>query len=55
MLSSSLLTGRTDDKVGAAVSMACTTGCPVVFIGTGQTCVQLLSSNRNLADADPQL
>lgn len=27
-----------DDKVGAAISMTYTTGKPIVFVGTGQTC-----------------
>ena len=34
-----------DDKVGAAVSMTYTTGQPIVFVGTGQTYVDLKTLN----------
>ncbi|GAU96860.1 hypothetical protein RvY_08236 [Ramazzottius varieornatus] len=34
-----------DDKVGAAVSMAYTTGQPIVFVGTGQTYTDLKNLN----------
>lgn len=34
-----------DDKVGAAISMAYTTGQPIVFVGTGQTYSDLKSLN----------
>lgn len=34
-----------DDKVGAAVSMAYTSGKPIVFVGTGQTYIDLKSLN----------
>ena len=34
-----------DDKMGAAISMAYTTGQPIVFVGTGQTYSDLRSLN----------
>ena len=36
-----------DDKVGAAVSMAYTSGKPIVFVGTGQTYGDLKNLNAN--------
>ncbi|XP_064471703.1 signal recognition particle receptor subunit alpha-like [Ornithodoros turicata] len=36
-----------DDKVGAAVSMTYITGQPIVFVGTGQTYIDLKTINAN--------
>ena len=37
-----------DDKVGAAISMTYTTGKPIMFVGTGQTCKSFIGLGLRL-------